>query len=113
MTQEARNIAHAFVDGKSRSCRRTHTDGDNVYLFGNRIAYRDEHGMVWLSLAGWPTVTTRDRLNAILGAFGADWRFYQAKFVQYAGTVEVGCDEWIPIAGELGMQALMAERATA
>jgi len=40
----------------------------NVYLHGNHIASRDHHGLRW-TLAGWNTVTTRSRINALAQAF--------------------------------------------
>ena len=35
-----------------------------MYLFGNKIAIYKPNGDVYLSFAGWPTVTTQSRLGA-------------------------------------------------
>lgn len=36
-----------------------------VYLFDNLIATKDAAGVIKFTLAGWNTVTTRSRLNAL------------------------------------------------
>jgi len=40
-----------------------------VYLHGNKIAELDAQGRVYISDAGWQTVTTKSRLNAIINYF--------------------------------------------
>ena len=40
-----------------------------VYLHGNKIAELDDQGRVSVSDAGWQTVTTKSRLNAIINYF--------------------------------------------
>lgn len=52
-----------------------------VYLFGNQIARLFADGRVAFTLAGWPTVTTRDRLNQLLPP---RWGVCQIKGEQYA-----------------------------
>ena len=49
------------------------TDGNQVFLHGNRIAWKLNNKKVAITLAGWPTPTTRERLNAIMDVFG--WEF--------------------------------------
>ena len=41
----------------------------NVYLHGNHIATVKDNGDVSISNAGWRTVTTKSRLNAIINEF--------------------------------------------
>ena len=53
-----------------------------MYLHGNQIAVRDGH-VLRLKMAGWGSVTTRERLNGILEVFGVDARFYQEKYEQF------------------------------
>lgn len=65
MRQITADINQAFYEGRKLTKSNTFTDGENVYLHGNKIAYHDEHG-VWVSLAGWNTVTTRERVNGLL-----------------------------------------------
>jgi hypothetical protein len=92
MTQEADGIARAFRDGKKCSRTRTETDGNEVYLHGSRIAWRDRtNGTVYMTLAGWDTVIARDRLNAICSAFGrSSWRFRRAKIGQAFNDHPIG-----------------------
>jgi hypothetical protein len=120
MTKTGRAIAVAFRDGRALRIKHTQASpGGRVYLHGNIIAHTTPHGVVMLSLAGWPTAVTRDRLNAILEAYGSPNRFFQDKGRQYYGRratfhnteVEIGPNEWVPMAGPLGMLALQAARA--
>ena len=43
-----------------------------VELFGNKIFYINARGVVFFTLAGWNTLTTRARLNALLYAHGVN-----------------------------------------
>jgi len=84
MRQETMKIAKAFKQGKKASAARTFTDGHTVFLHGNRIAYIDDKGNLCITLAGWPTVTTRDRINGILDVFGLTrWGVAQRNHKQY------------------------------
>lgn len=44
----------------------THTDGNTLFLHGNAIARHTERGLE-ITMAGWETVTTRERLNGLAG----------------------------------------------
>jgi hypothetical protein len=57
-------------------------------LHGNRIAVRQD-GKLWVSLSGWPTVTTRARLNAIPGV-----SIIQRDWVQYLNGMEMDVFGW-------------------
>lgn len=55
-----------------------------LYLHGNRIARGDmETGKITLTLAGWPTVTTRERLNGLLSRITPYLSIYQSGGEQY------------------------------
>ncbi len=59
----------AFLNRKKLSRSNTTViileDGTSeMYLFGNKIAIYKPNGDVYLSFAGWPTVTTQSRLSA-------------------------------------------------
>ena len=54
-----------------------------LYLHGNIIA-RKRNDKIHLSLAGWPTMTTRERLNTLLSELESDVRFRQSKHEQFA-----------------------------
>ena len=64
MRKESAAIARAFAERRSARGARTKTDGRTVWLHDNAIAWWDDDTLC-LTLAGWPTTTTRDRLNAI------------------------------------------------
>ena len=60
-------IKKAFDNGNAKKIGNTETDGDNVWLHGNKIIERRSDG-VYATLAGWNTPTTRERINGITGA---------------------------------------------
>lgn len=102
MRKESKKIAEAFVQRQKASAARTMTDGQSVFLHGNQIAKRDERGAVWVTLAGWPTVTTRERLNAICRTLGSPWGFVQRKHEQFltnsAGElIPIDDSEWVEV----------------
>ena len=57
-------VTHGFNKKIKRSVGNTRSTGDRLYLHGNLIAEHRVDG-VWITNAGWPTPTTKDRLNAI------------------------------------------------
>ena len=101
MRQETHKIMSAFLKGKKASAQRTHTDGTTVWLHGHEIVHRGDHN-TWFTLADWPTVTTRDRINGMLELSGSDYRVCQRNLRQYlikdGETVrELGEDEWVSV----------------
>jgi hypothetical protein len=82
MRKESLKIARAFAAGVAASAARTSTDGQAMFLHGNRIAQREADGSIWVTLAGWGTVTTRDRVNTLCHVLGSGVRFYQRNHVQ-------------------------------
>ena len=56
----------AFEQGESLSRGNTYTDGQGLYLHENKIAER-KAGWLYITLAGWNTNTTRERLNGLTG----------------------------------------------
>ena len=76
MRKETRKIAIAFASRKAARAARTTTDGKAVELHGNRIAWFTPQDTgtglnnIAFTLAGWPSVTTRERLNGILTVLG-------------------------------------------
>ena len=49
------------------------------------------------TLAGWPTVTTRSRLNAICRGLGMVCRFGQRKGRQYFDDQEIDSTDWVTL----------------
>lgn len=78
MRAVTRQIQSAFRAHRSRTVGNTHTDGETVFLHGNKIIERRDDGSVWATLAGWSTPTTRERINGITKA-----RFSQKDFASY------------------------------
>jgi hypothetical protein len=95
MRKVTEKTALALFRGESRTVGNTHTDGTRLYLHGNLIAVRGK-GFIKLSLAGWNTPTTRERLNGILDIFGVRARFYQKNhiaFFQYGDEKPIEIDD--------------------
>ena len=83
MRKESKLIAEALIAGTPLRMARTHTDGDKLFLHNNLIAVKTDKGYT-LTLAGWATVTTRERLNALLDCLGLGKQgFSQRAGVQY------------------------------
>lgn len=73
MRKTTQKVIDAFMNGKNLSVSNTmvgnvDTVTTNLYLFGNLIARRNRGtGKISITSAGWQTVTTKERLNAIPG----------------------------------------------
>lgn len=94
MRKVTEQIAEAFKNYQKCTIGNTMTDGQSVWLHGNRIAWRDPEsfGGVMVSMCGWPTVTTRERINGILSTLGAEvgiaQRNHEQGFVYPDGSFE-------------------------
>ena len=99
MRRETQKIMNAFRGGYPARAARTHTDGQTVWLHNNRIAWRD-NADIYFTLAGWPTTTTRERINGMLSTFGwgrwgvsqrnhEQWLVHHAEKVTEIGDHEV------------------------
>ena len=74
MRKITRGIVTAFLDNRCLRKDNTTTDGSEIRLFGNLIAYWDTDSTVGghivqcvaITLAGWNSTTTRERLNGLL-----------------------------------------------
>lgn len=106
MRNVTRTVCKAFIDGKRKTVDNTHTDNDALFLHWNMIARRTD-GHYYVTLAGWPTVTTRERLNGLCQLLGISERFYQSRHTQYFGGEEIDPHEWICLT------PLMEKRLTA
>lgn len=90
MRKVTREIIEAWARGDSRTSGNTATNGDSIWLHGNAIAWKTgDADVIALTLAGWPTVTTRERLNGILNFYGIGYRFAQRNFEP---VLILGCD---------------------
>ena len=89
MRKVTEQIKTAFENGESLKVGNTRTDGTSVFLHGNEIIRRDISGIVFATLAGWNTPTTRERVNGITGM-----GFHQVGFVACLDGAPVCEDDW-------------------
>ena len=87
-------IVSAFMRGDARTVGNTRTDGNTIWLHDNAIAWRDGRDVV-VTLAGWGTVTTRERLNGLLDVIAPHLGIVQRKHEQYVQNMEL--DELTPL----------------
>jgi len=72
---------------------RTDFKTTRLYLFNNLIARKDkETGKIEVSMAGWGSTTTRERLNGL-----PNCKITQRKGIQYLNGVEIDTDRFYPI----------------
>jgi len=70
MRKVTKETVNAFFNGYYLSKSNTLTAGGKYYLHGNLIAYFDNDKNLVLNHCGWPSNTTKDRLNGILKHLG-------------------------------------------
>lgn len=81
-------MVQAVNDGRDWHSGNTSVDvtdhGIVVRLHGNKIAQLDpEHHCLWITDAGWQTVTTKSRLNALLKGVTQRGYIFQKDFIWY------------------------------
>lgn len=105
MRKITRDACNAFIAARDWASGNTtviaEPDRVRMYLHGNCIAESvpgcdDESRIVRITLAGWPTPTTRERVNGLLDALGLGARVYQRKHAQFIGPPEreLNAYEW-------------------
>lgn len=82
MRKETQKVVGAFLRREAANGARTWTDGRTLELHGNAIAWWSSEGL-HMTLAGWGTTTTRERLNGIMEMMGDDRRFVQRDHCQF------------------------------
>lgn len=87
MRQITRDSVKAFLARKpfnKQNMSVTVTDLDDafMYLHGNLIAQHYANGAINITMAGWPTDTTRERLNGILTSIDVELRVCQRNHKQ-------------------------------
>ena len=83
MRQITRDIVNAFQNSRSLTTGNSRTDGQSLWLFGNKIAEIRRDGL-WITNAGWNSTTTKERLNGLSGV----------NIVQRRGTWYLNEREW-------------------
>ena len=107
MRKVTEDIARAFVNGQKKTVSNTSTDGVSVWLHGHEIIRKDGSDLK-VSLCGWGTPTTRERLNGILSIAGYNVRFFQENHEQFVQTADVSIHVdpsdliWIKPNGQVG-----------
>ncbi len=91
MRKVTQNIVNAFINRQRATIGNSHTDGQGLYLHGNKIAEFRKDGGLYITAAGWMTNTTKERLNALPGV-----RIHQKNFEWYLNGQAWGGD-WIKV----------------
>lgn len=116
MRKITEEIVTAFLSRQDKTIGNSHAHHDRLaggnisrlYLHGNLIAemYEPDHAnerRLRLTLAGWPTPTTRERLNGLCEKLGYGRAFYQHNHAQYFsagdGDREITAHESLVIVG--------------
>jgi hypothetical protein len=66
MRKITREIVNAFQNSRSLTIGNSRTNGESLWLFGNKIAEIRRDGL-WISNGGWNSRTTKERLNGLRG----------------------------------------------
>jgi len=68
MRKISQEASQAFEWGNDYKNANTEVKNNGeLYLYGNEIARHEGSGVIAITLAGWNTSTTRERLNALQG----------------------------------------------
>lgn len=97
MRKETYRICKAFVEGRSAKGARTNTDGNSLFLHGHRIAWWDHDDRVTnpvvnrnilnICFCGYPSPTTKDRLNGLLRILSLPAGFFTRNYQLYFGSI--------------------------
>lgn len=108
MRKITEQAALAFKAGRPFSSGNTRVEVDlfrpvkrvGLFLHDNLIAHQTDDVLL-LTLAEWPTPTTRERLNGLLIVLDRPEGFWQKNHCQYFGTrnrnVECDPSEWVRV----------------
>jgi len=117
MRQVTKNICSAFIARKTARSANTVTDGWNITLFGNTIASwdYDSANVLWITFAGHPTTTTKERINGLCDLLGLGRPFFKKDSQLYFGSVlrPVGSNECIRIDVQLARRCRAADQTIA
>ena len=95
MRKITKKVVEAFLAGKSCKVGSTSTTGHSLFLHGNLIAWKIADGTIAANMAGWGSVTTRERLNGLCELMGLGRPFHQKQHVQYYRDVPIVANETI------------------
>jgi len=88
MRQETRKIASAFIERRKASAARSVTDGERLALHMHTIAWwdRDDPHVLYVTFCGYPTRTTKERINGVFELLGLGRPFYIKDCQLYFGS---------------------------
>jgi hypothetical protein len=95
MRKVTSRVVNSFLAGGTVSVGNSQSTGDKLLLHGNMIAERMPDGSIMATLAGWPTVTTRERLNGLCESLGLGRPFTQKRHCQFFGWKPISSTETI------------------
>lgn len=90
-------VCKAFINRKHKRFSNTDTDGTVLRLFGKVIAQWEDENTLLVSMAGWGTATTRERLNTLCRLLKLNIYFSQRNHVQYINGTPMGEDQFVKI----------------
>lgn len=96
-------VAKSFLAGTPQKVANDSTDGKSFFLHGNEIAKKEKDGL-YISDAGWPTPTTRDRINSILKELGSKVFVAQKQgkqILSIKGKEQPWSGEWTKVTDEI------------
>lgn len=97
MRKVTKQTVQAFIEGRSKSVGNTESHGHKLTLHGNDIAIRLPDGTIQVTLAGWGTPTTRERLNGITEYLGLGRCFHQQNHTQMFNGKPIGVRDWLTL----------------
>lgn len=89
MRKETLKVVSAFIEQRKCKGKNTVSTGKALKLFGNKIAWRDGFSL-YVTLAGYNTVTTHERLNGLMELIRAPLRFGKTKGVPVLRNLNMG-----------------------
>ncbi len=72
----------AFLNGDKLKVNNTQTNGTELYLFGNKIAYKKDNDII-ISMCGYNTITTKDRLNCLIDHVRPDFKIFSKDYTPF------------------------------
>lgn len=89
MRKVSETVVKAFLAGESKKVANTSTDGETLFLYGNKIATNIKNA-IRIFDGGFQTTTTKERLNALIQTMNRSGKYetiadgiYQKDFTWY------------------------------
>ena len=113
MRQVTEQVIQAFLNSENKSVGNTSTDGQSLWLHGNKIARKTDEG-IEINNCGYQTNVTKERLNGLLSLSGNgglifqknfEWKFSQMDSVTFEYiNGDFPSNQWININNVLGVK---------